>query len=654
MSDSVNPNIKKVGEIFAQYRHRKGWNRQRLAKKVSDEITVSTIALLEQGKRLPSGNLLSEIADCLEIPESTSSVFSHSGYLEAMEFQVQLGEFLGKSVHLDDLDEVSQKMAIEAISLLLCRGMSLEQAYSHFNSILTFYGEKSVSRDFFRHFLGEGNFSSVEDFKRKVKEFQEIAIRIYGSFRQAFKVLRSAPDIRVELAPLKAVDEILFTKRRPFFSVENIPADRLDDLGYISAERIRLDHRERQGLSTKLHQFAQWLKEHPEESAHGYAQVSLKNFRRIQTLLRHFDSPLEIEDTLFSSIDAEAVEKEAIHIAPKDSDLARIQETQEMGLRNLAAYLTEPHMDIYIATSMRERADFISVNAFVTDLFQDSAISHLNLRYFNPTQSWVADRVAKGLVEALILKRSKISIYMAQKTDTFGKDSEASVSLGQGKPVIVYVPKLLDLENKIDSEELMKMADHQLQDLGVALGIDLEEGGEGASLATQILTHQLQGLPQESLIKIIDKHWADFDLYGELKDLELSQRENVESYLNLLTLEEKKESSFLDSLVAKILIEKLVQVALFFEKRAKTFKEIHPLALQVILSSGVLNGILVVRSAGACARVVYELLTNTIKTTLIVDEHNYKLIEENTGSTLRVISKHKLLTNAFWTQYFAD
>ena len=65
----------------------------------------------------------------------------------------------------------------------------------------------------------------------------------------------------------------------------------------------------------------------------------------------------------------------------------------------------------------------------------------LNLRYFNPTQSWIDDRIAKGLVEALMLRRATVTIYMAQKTDTFGKDSEASVALGQGRPVIVYVPK---------------------------------------------------------------------------------------------------------------------------------------------------------------------------------------------------------------------
>jgi hypothetical protein len=58
------------------------------------------------------------------------------------------------------------------------------------------------------------------------------------------------------------------------------------------------------------------------------------------------------------------------------------------------------------------------------------------------------------LVEALMLRRASLTIYMAQKEDTFGKDSEASVALGQGKPVVVFVPKLIAPELGIDSEPL--------------------------------------------------------------------------------------------------------------------------------------------------------------------------------------------------------
>jgi len=36
---------------------------------------------------------------------------------------------------------------------------------------------------------------------------------------------------------------------------------------------------------------------------------------------------------------------------------------------------------------------------------------------------------------------------------------------------------------------------------------------------------------------------------------------------------------------------------------------------------------------------------------LVKDEHNYKLLEVGTQSTIRVISRHTLLRNAFEAQY---
>src|SRR4029077_16652874 len=127
---------------------------------------------------------------------------------------------------------------------------------------------------------------------------------------------------------------------------------------------------------------------------------------------------------------------------------------QSQALSNLSHYISSDYMDVYVATSMRTKSDFVSVNRFTERLFRHDLIAPLKLRFFNPTQSWIEDRVAKGLVEALMLKRAQYTIYMAQKDDSFGKDSEASVALGQGKPVIVYVPKLKIPKVNVDSEEL--------------------------------------------------------------------------------------------------------------------------------------------------------------------------------------------------------
>jgi hypothetical protein len=73
-------------------------------------------------------------------------------------------------------------------------------------------------------------------------------------------------------------------------------------------------------------------------------------------------------------------------------------------------------------------------------------IANLNIRYFDPTQSYTGSRIDKGLVESLMLKRAKCTVYSVQDTDTLGKDSELAATLAQGKPVIAYVPSITESE----------------------------------------------------------------------------------------------------------------------------------------------------------------------------------------------------------------
>lgn len=651
-SGDIRDGIRRIGQFVARYRKEKGLTQQKLAEKLGASDR-NIITQLEQGRRLPSSEELASIGRLLDIPTEQWDVISHPGYLSSLEFETALSELLGKPMSLETLDAISQGMLVQAVALFVGgRHMSASQAHDHFNTLLTFYGERAVTEAFYQKFLGHGSFASVEQFAQAVHAFQKTAIRIYGSFRKAFKTLSICDPaaLEAELAPLQPLDEKTFTRRRGFDTIQPIARERLDDLGYISAERVRSQNRERSQLNRKLIELAVWV----EQDADGSIQkFPAKKLHRIQTLLRAFDSELKIEENLFDKVDPDALRREAARLAPEDSELVRIAETQERGQQNLAAYLTEAYMDVYIATSMRERADFISVNTFVETVFHDPLIAPLHLRYFNPTLSWIADRVAKGLVEALMLKRARLTIYMAQKSDTFGKDSEASVALGQGKPVIVYVPRLFQTGG-VNSEALFQTPEATLRRRMHDFGLEPDEDLDKQGLFSKVLTAQLQALAPDNLAAVILAHWADFDLYGELKDVEKDLKHRINTYLDTLT--QMRPDDALPPPpegVREVLIDKLAACALFFEKRALTFKEVHPLALQVILSSGVLNGIIVVRSADSCIKMLYELLTNTIETELLHEENNYRLIEKHTSSTLRVISKNKLLTNAFWTQYFS-
>jgi hypothetical protein len=244
---------------------------------------------------------------------------------------------------------------------------------------------------------------------------------------------------------------------------------------------------------------------------------------------------------------------------------------------------------------------------------------------------------------------------MAQKGDTFGKDSEASVALGQGKPVIVYVPKLADEETGVDSESLFRLDDSKLIQQYQRAGLVEEDGLDRKDRVTRILRAQLEKLPVADVARLVDRHWADFDLYGEVSRMPDELRVPTRRYIDSVT--ERAASDPLpmpESTVALALVRRLVDVAVFFEGRAKMFRDVHPLALQVIVTSGVLNGIIVVRSSQVCAEILRRLITNTIEAGVVPEKDNYRLCEKLTGSTLRVVSRYSLLNYAFWTQYFQE
>jgi hypothetical protein len=125
---------------------------------------------------------------------------------------------------------------------------------------------------------------------------------------------------------------------------------------------------------------------------------------------------------------------------------AQKEAIEQKGIKNHEAYLTYDHVDVYVATSMRKPFDYWNVHNFVCSVFGSPLLKELKLRWFDPTQAFCQNRVDKGLVEGLMLKRAKCTIYLAQDPETLGKDSELATTLVQGKPVIAYVPKLTDFD----------------------------------------------------------------------------------------------------------------------------------------------------------------------------------------------------------------
>jgi transcriptional regulator with XRE-family HTH domain len=646
--------IKRVGRVVAEYRGRQGVITQDKLAEVP-KLTRTKIAHLEEGRELPSPKELSLICRHLELPEQRWLMATHPYYLQATRFESLLSELIGRRASHAELEAIDQVQAADRIHGLFETELKDFQAHAQFNSVMILYGERPTTWEFFFHYLRRDAFMSMESFSDKIRVFQSDAMRLYGNFRRAWTRMSRAVPLSAELKPLETVPLDSYEARTQFTSINEIPPDRLPQLGYIAANRIKEQNRERSELAKYLNELANSVDKLSTTRALG--ALTGKRRRRIQSLLRQFEiDGIELEHGLFSRIDSELLRAEAARIIPEHDDLIQIEETQRQGLKNLAAYLTEPYLDIYVATSMREDADFISVNAFAKQLFQQEEVRELKLRYFNPTQSWIGDRVSKGLVEALMLRRAKVTVYMAQKGDTFGKDSEASVALGQGKTVIVYVPRLYDAESHIDSQRLYQMTEKTLDQELSRLGLEVEEGVDQKGKARTILQAQLRQIDDATMKRIVFNHWADFDLYPELVMIENQNLQKAcSSFLRgVRTSASPEEATDPESTVKAEMADRLAAVAEGFEKRAQTFRDIHPLSLQVIVRSGVVNGILVTRSVRSCATVLRGVLENSLETKVEVEEENYRLVEQETKSTLRVVSRHHLLTNAFWAQYFED
>jgi hypothetical protein len=277
------------------------------------------------------------------------------------------------------------------------------------------------------------------------------------------------------------------------------------------------------------------------------------------------------------------------------------------GIRNHEAYLSSDHMDVYVATSMRERHEYFFVHSVTAKIFGDPRLQKLKLRWFDPTQAYCSDRIDKGLSEALMLKRAKCTLYYAQESDTLGKDSELASTLAQGKPVIAFLPQLNDKTEGVYIQWLLDIAQRLYPDEPIA----------------QLLIQQLQV----------------FESAAAWKDPIVQRWVNDPSNMNI----EEAKTRLMRS------------VRKHYDGRADLLKETHPLGIQVHLGTGVANGVLVARTTAQCAEMIYRVMTNRLEFTLeevVLSGRKYLMLRESVSrSIFRVVTGDQMLTNSFWNFY---
>jgi transcriptional regulator with XRE-family HTH domain len=573
-----------LGKLVREFRTHRGLTQETLAESVGGPSKRTAVALLEQGRRLPSSDILTAIIDALGIPRTLLGSFMNDRAELRFGFETEISELVGRPVALQGMSEESVRACEESISQLFSKSLSPTRRHSWLNTVLVYYGVPGISLAFYDLYLSEGALQSLDSLREAVRGFQRHAIRLYSTFAAAFRHLNSADDPASIVGVLKERPLKDFYERTEWGKerVKPLPEDQLEFLGYISVGKYRQQRKKRELLSTRLRDLASAIQK---KGKIAVDEMSEKRKRQIDSLLKELGTSLS--HTPLSSLFAPNVaelEAEANRVLRKVSDEETMELAQRQALENLSHYLSSDYMDVYVATSMRTESDFISVNRFVEKLFSHADVEPLRLRYFNPTQSWIEDRVAKGLVEALMLRRSLVTLYMAQKTDSFGKDSEASVALGQGKAVIVYVPKLTYPDAGLDSEELLATSDARLREiLADSYTADELDEFDHDGLFSAALAHKLKGLSDAQMLELVELHWADLALADESerivarpdeKDSDVTNRRRDYSEFVAGVSKGRKPALRAD---IRLELEKIIcaVVTTFELRRARVFKDVH-------------------------------------------------------------------------------
>lgn len=492
---------------------------------------------------------------------------------------------------------------------------------SQFNELLLMVHKDRVEAPFFDHFFGPD--CTIGKISKGVERFQRAALLLYGNFVFGYRKLSRIKDpaeFKREVAsafPDAKAEAAYFRNRQPkLLEVDRIEKDQTPFVGYLSANEVRAD-RER----CKLLRAATAV-----VGARGTWDDLLAKVREMA--LEDEVAPLESIIANFRAAncgaDLTGLEKFLKESFDQIESLAKtVESVRARATRNQGTYLTWDHMDVYFATSMRKAWEYKDLYEFIDRLMAADEIKDLGLRYFDPTQAYTDNRVNKGLVEALMLKRARCTVYSVQDTDTLGKDSELASTLAQGKPVIAFIPDL-DVEQRTA----------QLRDEDPAT---ILERWRFVLYADEQIGQRLKDEDRKVVDQLEDalKLFCGQKIWSSLRDDDAVRRfadttgDALESFCRLIATAEK----------------------IVYDKRARTLKESHPLALQVNLDTGVANGVLVVRTIPDCAALLRRILLGEMEFSLEEQEGMWQLREKISGCIYRVVTNDRKLNNCFWNFY---
>lgn len=316
---------------------------------------------------------------------------------------------------------------------------------------------------FDRHWLVEANeIISLDHLWWGIYRIYIDGLLFFGNVRTAFRKLRALTFDELLLFFHKYHFDTTGIKRRgPPLPLQNIAKDDR----YLIAEVACKSYGEYPEQKSELHEaLVEALKSH---LSAGGGRVSIRNLLaesfRTKNQDRQYEFNFSADDVLEEQVSSTEELNEKFDRVAQQFKTAR-----DIALKNTELYLSMvSELDVYVATSMREREHFRKMADVCTSIFGDERLKQLSLRFFDPTLSAAKGHEDKGLIECLMVKCARALVYWAGKSDSFGKDAECAMALSLGKPVII----LCDQEQKVrffrDVHPLSRLIDFNT---GVAVG----------------------------------------------------------------------------------------------------------------------------------------------------------------------------------------
>jgi len=260
--------------------------------------------------------------------------------------------------------------------------------------------------------------------------------------------------------------------------------------------------------------------------------ANLKKFKDIPDLLaakknKEVEYTMEDEITTTEFIETIITSEEQIDqiVTPLYN---RFLNARRSALNNTKLYLSLMNdLDVYVATSMRSKDDFIKMAKNCFDIFHEPKIKEMKLRYFDPTISAAEGHDDKGLIECLMVQCAKVLIYSSGDKDSYGKDAEAAMALSSGKPVIFYCPDDIRYNVSKNIHPLTKLIDFKT---GVANGAMIAKNiQEVNECLNRIFNNNMQYILTCEKVEIEGSNSRVTKSYFKLKDIQTNSTVRVQT-----------------------------------------------------------------------------------------------------------------------------